>query len=249
MWGLKKRVHRPQLDFQPQPSNLPPSNSLPFPNSLTHPPTHSRHELTNSPANPQNATAGIFPNATLRQTIYITQDAPVIRLAFSNAFGQTDLPITSASVALPVNNTAGSSAVQTATLQRVTFAGGKQHGFTIPPGALALSDPLNFTVRAQSVLAVTIYLAEGQAGFAVTGHPGSRTTSFAAPGEHVATSDLATVPGNGGTDHWYFLSAVDAWLPSSRSALAIVGDSITDGREFSLFFFSLPYPSPLPFFF
>ena len=29
---------------------------------------------------------------------------------------------------------------------------------------------------------------------------------------------------------WYFLSAIDAWLPSSHSALAIVGDSITDGR-------------------
>ncbi len=28
----------------------------------------------------------------------------------------------------------------------------------------------------------------------------------------------------------YFLTTIDAWLPASNAALAIVGDSITDGR-------------------
>ncbi|KAK0632435.1 SGNH hydrolase-type esterase domain-containing protein [Immersiella caudata] len=185
-------------------------------------------EPANLPPAPYNGSTGVFTNATLRQTIYITQNAPVIRLTFSNAFGATDLPITGASVALPLNGTAGVSAILPETVQPVTFSGRKD--FIIPPGALAVSDPLNFTVKAQSVLAVTIYLAQGQAGFAVTGHPGSRTTSFAAPGDHVSTTDLASVTGSGKTDHWYFLSAVDAWLPDKHVAFAIVGDSITDGR-------------------
>ncbi|KAK1754829.1 SGNH hydrolase-type esterase domain-containing protein [Echria macrotheca] len=198
-------------------------------------------EPANLPPAPFNGTTSVFNNATLRQTIYLTQDADTIRLYFSNVFGATDLAITSASVALPAAATnqtgngtvllsagAGASAVRPDTIQRVTFSG--QRAFTIPPGALAVSDPLNITVRARSVLSVSVYLEAGQAGFAITGHPGSRTTSFAVPGEHVATADLASVPGVGKTDHWYFLSAVDAWVPSSRSAVVVVGDSISDGR-------------------
>jgi len=46
----------------------------------------------------------------------------------------------------------------------------------------------------------------------------------------VSTTDLAPVSGSGKTDHWYFLSAIDAWLPDNHVAFAIVGDSITDGR-------------------
>lgn len=172
----------------------------------------------------------MFNNVTLRQTVYLTQGAEVIRLYFSNAFGAADLPITVASVALPVNGSAGVSAVRPETVQTVTFSG--QKSFIVPPGALVVSDPLNITVKAQSVLTVTAYFASGQAGFAITGHPGSRTTSFAAPGNHVATADLLPVSGSGRTDHWYFLSAIDAWLPTSRSTVVIVGDSITDGRKF-----------------
>lgn len=29
----------------------------------------------------------------------------------------------------------------------------------------------------------------------------------------------------------FFVSAVEAWVPKTSSAFAIVGDSITDGRE------------------
>ena len=132
----------------------------------------------------------MFQNATLRQTVYITQDAPVIRLYFSNSFGATDLPITAATVALPLNGTAGVSAIQPETLQAVTFSG--QEGFTVPVGALVVSDPIKFPVKAQSVLAVTIYLAEGQAGHFITGHPGSRTSSHAAPGNLVSAADVSS---------------------------------------------------------
>lgn len=30
--------------------------------------------------------------------------------------------------------------------------------------------------------------------------------------------------------HWYLISAIEAWVPATSSALVILGDSITDGR-------------------
>ena len=38
-------------------------------------------------------------------------------------------------------------------------------------------------------------------------------------------------PSAASVDHWYFLTGVDAYLPARSSALVVVGDSITDGRD------------------
>jgi lysophospholipase L1-like esterase len=60
----------------------------------------------------------------------------------------------------------------------------------------------------------------------VTGHPGSRTTSFIQTGDEVSAATL-----NGTmTDHWYFISGIDVMAPETTKAVAILGDSITDGR-------------------
>ena len=152
-------------------------------------------------------------------------------MTFSNAFGATDLVITAASVALPPNNTAGSPSILPSTALQVTFSNGLA-SFTIPPGALALSDPIHLPtpLPSRSNLAVTLYLASGQPGYLITGHPGSRTTSHAVPGSHLLTPDLSAVPSHKPTDHWYFLTSIDAFLPASHHALAFLGDSITDGR-------------------
>ena len=176
----------------------------------------------------QNSTEVIFRNSTLRQTVSVTQDASVIRLQLSNVFGGSDLPITAASVAYPTNGSAGASSIEIGSLQRVTFSGNSS--FMIPNGAVVFSDPLNFSVSAKQSIAITLYLAGGQASTAITGHPGSRTTSWMATGNLVTAADIAggTLPQR--VEHWYFLAGIDAWLPRSHSALVIVGDSITDGR-------------------
>ncbi|KAK3942713.1 SGNH hydrolase-type esterase domain-containing protein [Diplogelasinospora grovesii] len=189
-------------------------------------------EPANLPNPPYNASGVVFQNATLRQTVYITQDASTIRLQFSNAFGGSDLPITAVTVALPGNLTAaggaGTSSIDTTTIQTVTFSGSA--GFIVPNGALVVSDPIKLDVKAQSVLAVTMYLAQGQTTNSITGHPGSRTTSYMVPGNHVSTADVAGVEGSAHVDHWYFLTTIEGWLPASRRALVVVGDSISDGR-------------------
>ncbi|KAL0939095.1 GDSL-like lipase acylhydrolase [Colletotrichum truncatum] len=183
-------------------------------------------EPANLPPAPFNETGRVFNDATLRQTVKISLPASTLRLQISNAFGGSDLPITAVTIARTANNTAGTSAIDTDSLQVVTFSGGG--GFTVPNGAVVFSDPIDLSVEGQSVVSVTIYLANGQTTNSITSHPGSRTTSFLVNGNHVADQDLGASATR--TDHWYLISAIEAWVPKGASAVAIVGDSISDGR-------------------
>lgn len=168
-------------------------------------------------------------NSTIRQTLHMSVGASQIRLKISNAFGLSNLPITTVTVALSANGSAGVHQIQPSTLQKVTFSG--KDGISVPNGALAVSDPLNFKIKAQSMLTVSIYLKDGQKTNSITSHPGSRTTSYWQFGDAVSASELAIVDKNEqSAAHWYFVSAVEAWVPPSYGTLAIVGDSITDGR-------------------
>ncbi|KAL0578235.1 hypothetical protein V5O48_003772 [Marasmius crinis-equi] len=169
-----------------------------------------------------------FRDTTLRQTVHVSTGAKQVRIRLSNAFGTIDLPITSATVALPLNGAAGASAIDTSTLQNLTFSGNSS--IIIPNGALAVSDPISFPVQPQSMVAVTLYLSQGQASSAITSHPGSRTTAWFCSGNHVTAADLKGLPGQASVEHWYFLSALEAWSPPTTRAFMIIGDSITDGR-------------------
>ncbi|KAJ7283244.1 extracellular GDSL-like lipase/acylhydrolase [Mycena rebaudengoi] len=115
-------------------------------------------EPQNLPPAPFNTSGLVFFNTTLRQTIHVTVPSSRIRLRFSNAFGATDLPITSVTIARPTNNAAGISSIDTRTLKTVTFSGSPS--FTVPNGALVLSDPIEFDVKAQTELTITMYLRE-----------------------------------------------------------------------------------------
>ena len=61
----------------------------------------------------------------------------------------------------------------------------------------------------------------------MTGHPGSRTTSYLQAGDAATAIELpAAVP----VIHWYFLSGVEVLTSATTAAIAILGDSISDGR-------------------
>jgi lysophospholipase L1-like esterase len=167
----------------------------------------------------------VFADSTLRQTVHVTVGGSHIRLRFSNAYGGTDLPITMVSVALPLGGRAGASAIAAGTSRPVTFDG--RTSIDIPVGAQLVSDPLGFPVATGSNLTVTVYLADGQASASITSHPGSRTTSYMLAGNHVTDADL---PGAVSVAHWYFLSDVEVWSAPSTAAVAVIGDSLTDGR-------------------
>lgn len=188
-------------------------------------------EFANLPPPPFNGTNEEFYNSTIRQTLHMTLGAEQIRIRISNAFGLNDLPITKVTVALPVaepgQNLTGASAINTTTLQTLTFSGNES--IIIPNAALAVSDPIDFPIKAQQIVSVTMYLQTGQASNFITSHPGSRTESWISFGDYTEAANMTDVSTQS-TFHWFFLSAVEGWMAPQKSAFVAVGDSITDGR-------------------
>ena len=189
-------------------------------------------EFQNLPPGPFNETDLVFYNSTIRQTLKITLGAEQIRLRVSNAFGLNELPITKVNIALPMavsgQNLTGSSAIDTSTIHTLTFSGNES--ITIPEGALAVSDPIDFPVNASTILSVNMYLETGQASNYITSHPGSRTQIWMSKGDVTEAANL-TDPSVETTFHWYFISAIEAWTPPQTSSFVVLGDSITDGRS------------------
>jgi lysophospholipase L1-like esterase len=160
-----------------------------------------------------------FADTTLRQVVHVSIGGQELRVRFSNAYGKGALTLVSAHVA----RSAGGSAIHAATGRDLAFHG--RSSVTIPAGALVVSDPLDFDLPPVSDLAVTVRVRGAPPD--VTGHPGSRTTSYLQAGSAVAAADLTTAAR---VDHWYFLSGIEVRAGRTSAAVAILGDSITDGR-------------------
>jgi hypothetical protein len=108
------------------------------------------------------------------------------RLHLRDVFGGAVLPVTA--VARPAGGRAGGSGVQAGTALPVTFGG--RASVSVSAGIEALSDPLNLSVPSGADLAVTLYLATGQASSNITSYPGSRTTSYLVRGNHLTDTTM-----------------------------------------------------------
>ncbi|MFF0724638.1 SGNH/GDSL hydrolase family protein [Streptomyces sp. NPDC004134] len=182
-------------------------------------------EPANMPPPPFTQDDGVLRDATLRQTVRLAVPGERLRFRFSNAFGGAELPITRAAVALPAGGRAGVDGIVPGSSRPLTFGG--RAGATVPVGAQVVSDPVRLDAPPGANLTVTLYLADGQASTDVTSHPGSRTTSYLLAGDHTGA---AALPGATATDHWYFLSGVEAEAPARTRAAVVLGDSLSDGR-------------------
>jgi len=164
--------------------------------------------------------ADALNDATLRQIVRLTAGGERLRVRISNTFGTTPLRVTAARVARPLKNDA--PAIDPATDRIVTFAGKAE--VTVPPGAEYLSDPIALEAEALSDLAITLHIDRAPA--VQTSHPGSRATSYLVKGDRVSATDL---PDAQKTDHWFQLSGVEVEADKRAGAVALIGDSITDG--------------------
>ena len=182
-------------------------------------------EPANMPPPPFTQEDGVLHDATLRQTVRLTVSGDRLRFRFSNAFGGAELPLTRAAVALPAGGRAGVDGIVPGTSRPLTFSG--RPATTVPVGAQVVSDPVRLDAAPGANLTVTLHLADGQASTDVTSHPGSRTTSYLLEGDH---TDAAALPGATATDHWYFLSGVEAEASARTRAAVVLGDSLSDGR-------------------
>ena len=159
---------------------------------------------------------------SLRQIVQISIGGKDLQLRLSNYYTDTETEILGVEIARA--KTMGSSPeIDERSSVELTFDG--QRAFSMMPGVDLVSDPVRFKTRDRENLAITIHY--GKIGTAkMTGHPGSRTTSYIAVGN---TTDFSAPAAR--TDHWYTISAIDV-KPRRRNAaaVAVLGDSITDGR-------------------
>ncbi|MEO8885150.1 MAG: SGNH/GDSL hydrolase family protein [Mucilaginibacter sp.] len=160
-------------------------------------------------------------NNTLRQVVCVSIGGKNLRLRFSNEFSKS--PVTMKVVQIAVSK--GGNVIDEATTKQLKFNGKDE--ITMEPGGEAMSDPIAFDLKPRELVAITI--AFGETSETVTGHPGSRTTSYILTGNQTApnTDYTTAVP----AEHWYVITGIDV-ENSKKNAGSVVtfGDSITDGR-------------------
>ena len=159
-------------------------------------------------------------NNTLRQVIRVSLGGEKIRLKFSNEYGNSPLHIKAAQLAVA----RGGSAIDTSSIKEISFGGDKS--VSIAPGEVVVSDTLDYELPGLTTMAITLYFGEVPAD--LTGHPGSRTTSYIMPGKALAAREMSTAIC---TDYWYIISGLDILSEDPEvAAVVALGDSITDGR-------------------
>jgi lysophospholipase L1-like esterase len=174
---------------------------------------------------PSNLPPAPLANSTLRQFVHVTLGGERLRVRLSNAFGTNSVTLNAAHVALAAGaGSRGNGDIDPATDKALTFRGAPSA--RIPPGEELTSDPCDYDLPPLTNLAVTLYLGDVSAS-TITGHPGSRTTSFIQPGNAVSDASLPTASR---TPHWYVITGVEILADAASRAVVILGDSITDGR-------------------
>lgn len=171
-----------------------------------------------SPSPSSDATAWI-KDLTIREIVHTTAGGKALRIRLSNAYGTVPLHIDQAFVANRLGGANVSDSV------RLRFAG--TDDVTIAPGATVVSDPVEFAVKPESDLGISLYLADAVAS---TGHLQQRSAIYFARGNVAA--DPAITPGEGPKNtwsSWLFLSEVEVSGSHDTGAIVAFGDSITDG--------------------
>ncbi len=158
-------------------------------------------------------------NNSLRQVVRVSIGGEAIRLKLSNEFSTSPVTIHSIQIAAST----GGHTIDASTNRELTFDGESQ--ITMEPGGAVVSDPVAFYLKPRMNVAITIYY--GETSETVTGHPGSRTTSYIIPGNDTQVTDFS---GAITAERWYNINRIDVLSPTSAASVAILGNSITDGR-------------------
>ena len=174
-----------------------------------------------SPAAAEPRTRDGYANMSIRNVVHTSVGGTGARIQLSNLFGNRPLTITHASIALaaaPSNPTAAAG-----TMRRLSF--GNKPSVTIPAGGEVTSDAVRLNVPHAADLLVTTY--SPTASGPVTYHPYARQTSYVAEGDRAEES--AGTAFNQQSPYWRYLTGVDVWSSETEGAVAVLGDSITDG--------------------
>jgi lysophospholipase L1-like esterase len=158
-------------------------------------------------------------NSSIRQVVRVSIGGERVRIRFSNEFSNSPVTIKAARIALSKEG----SEIISKTDKILTFSGSTST--TMDAGTILVSDPVVFPINARADVSITLYLEKTSQR--VTGHPGSRTTSYIIEGNDPSVSDFSNAVT---TDHWYIINGIDVMASPDAGAVAILGNSITDGR-------------------
>jgi len=156
---------------------------------------------------------------TVRERVRVTVGGERIRIRLSNEC--SSVPVLVGRVRVGVAQSAAS--VVPGLLRRVTFGG--DDAILIPPGAPALSDPVDFPISSGSEISISIYFPKRPTS--ITWHSlAMKRAVISTHGDH--TQDVAIQDGKE-SDSSAFLSAVFVPEQVHRHVIVAFGDSIVDG--------------------
>lgn len=167
------------------------------------------------PDNPEG-----LPDQSVRNVLAPTIGGSAVRVEISNRYGTGPLRITHATVALAAE---GGPEALPRSMRRLTFAG--EPVVSIPAGGSVLSDGTALEVPEGAELLVTVYAPQGAGP--VTYHRRAQQISFLAAGDRAGEEGGGSF-GQTITD-WRYVTAVQLLNAEVAGAVAVLGDSLTDG--------------------
>lgn len=170
---------------------------------------------------------GTLDGKAIRQIVHVSIGGKTLRLHLSNEYSKEPVEIKSVFVADIVESENIKVAdigidIQPKTARYLKFNG--KRNLTIAAGETAVSDPVAYDLKPLQRLAITI--SYGKTPVNATSHRGSRTTSYIINGEAKPKTTFANIERE---DHWYNIATIDV-IANDCSAIACIGNSITDGR-------------------
>ena len=177
-----------------------------------------------------NPPAAGLANNSVRQELRVSIGGDTLRMRFTNEYTNVPVKINAVNVAVST----GGGIIDTTTLKTFKFNG--NDSVTMPASAYVWSDPMAFHLTPGMKVEVTMYFGAGAPAPGtypgITVHRGSRTTPRILAGNHLRDVNFSgstpTQQGANGQGSWV-ISSMEVRAPQTAGAVAILGNSITDG--------------------
>jgi lysophospholipase L1-like esterase len=179
-------------------------------------PAHWVGTWATAPVAEPNSHHAFAEDTTLRQTVHVSVGGSHIRVVFTNELGTDPLTLGGANVSLATTTNTPATPL--------TFSG--HATIVIPPGAVAVSDPVALNLPALSDLTINLFLP-AQTLTTLTLHSFADATGYDAAGNQLTAATLTDAHKN---FYFQFLKEVDVDAPTGASIVTF-GDSITDGAH------------------
>ncbi|TCN38282.1 lysophospholipase L1-like esterase [Kribbella orskensis] len=161
---------------------------------------------------------GTLSDVTVRNILRTSVGGDDLRIRLSNANGDQPLVLDS----IYVGRQQSGAAVVPGSSRQLTFGG--KTSVRIPPGSMAVSDPLRGKVSPKQSLTVSAHVV-GTSGI-ITAHNRAMQHSYkSASGDHAADESATAYQTE--SSAWFFLNAAIVRAPEQVQTVATLGDSIT----------------------